>query len=468
MWNRRQFIAAAGLSSWMVRSAQANSNATAQRIVETVKQLTVSQKATLRLMLPIGSESNVAPLVASFRRATGVDVELDVTPVDDINSRLFLSHIRQQPVDIALPATFGIPDLASAGVIRPLAPLLPRDLLSIGCLYDLGDRFDEQRYGFQTDGDVYLMFYNRAMLGDPALAMGYAEKFGDKLSPARTYAELDQMIEYFHDPAAGRYGAALFRTPTYIAWEWWMRFHANGGLPFSGDMQPAISGEAGVRALEDMVRVSDFLIPDASTAGLVRNWEVFSEGNVFANIGWGGSQKYFMRSNAGLVGGVETAMPPGGGIDGEHQFAYFNWGWSYAVPATSAYPELAALFARYATLPDVSTEAVRDQAGFFDPFHDVHYEDETIREAYGGQFLTVHRQALRQALPDLYLLGRNQYIEALSKHLLDAHAKSVSPYEALSAVETHWEQITERLGNKKQAEQWQALRARYPQWLRRG
>lgn len=465
MWNRRQLLAIAALLPWAKSQSFANTEAIEDAILTTVKKLTVGKNPTLKLMLPTGSESNVAPLTAMFRRATGVVVELDVTPVDDINSRLYLAHIRRQPVDLALPATFGIPDLASAGVIRPLAPLLSKDQLREQSLYDLGDAFDNQRYGFQTDGDVYLMFYNRQMLQDEALVEAYQDRFGRELRPARTFTELDQMIEFFHAPSENRFGAALFRTPTYIVWEWWMRFHAYGGLPFSTSMVPKLTCEAGVHALEDMIRVSEFLTPGAATDGLVDNWEVYSRGNVFANIGWGGSQKFFMRGHNGLAAGVEAALPPGGGENGEHALPYFNWGWSYAVPAMSSAPELAALFARYATLPRVSTEAVRDADGFFDPFHAEHYDDPIIRKAYGDQFLGVHREALSRALPDLYLAGRNQYVEDLSKNLLEAHAKKVSAVEALRAAETQWEVITGRLGRDEQIRQWRRLLARYPDWL---
>ncbi len=461
--NRRTLLAAAAAWPLTLCRLEARESLAAD-IISAARKLKTG--ASIRLLAPIGSEGNLQPIAVAFEQATGIKVELDLTPVDDINTRLFLAHMQRQSVDLALPATFGLPDLIESGVIQPLDDILPRAHIAMGGLYDAGNRVGGRRYGFQTDGDVYLMFYNRALLNDAALNAAYEDRFGAPLQAATTFAELDRNIEYMHAPDKNRYGGALFRTPTYIVWEWWIRLHAYGGLPFDHAMEPTLATEAGVRALEDMVRVSEFLTPDAATAGLVRNWQVFSRGNVFANIGWGGSQKYFMRDHQDLPQGVETALTPcGGHAEGGGEFAYFNWGWSYAVPQTSGNPKLAALFARYATLPETSVLAVRDQEGFFDPFHASHYQDETIRETYGTQFLAVHEKALRSALPDLYLRGRNSYVEVLSKQLIEAHQRRSSAFEALTAVESSWRQISERLGVDRQRSQWHALRATYPSWL---
>ncbi|MEP2472960.1 MAG: hypothetical protein ABJH45_15580 [Paracoccaceae bacterium] len=58
-------------------------------------------------------------------------------------------------------------DLVASNVLRPLDDLAKihepagfRD----GMIYSLGDSFDRQTYGFQADGDAYLLFYRKDML----------------------------------------------------------------------------------------------------------------------------------------------------------------------------------------------------------------------------------------------------------------------------------------------------------------
>lgn len=80
--------------------------------------------------------------------------------------------------------------------------------------------------------------------------------------------------------------------PGYVAWEWWVRFHAKGLWPFSAQMEPQIASDAGVEALEEMIRATEHLCPETSQLGLFANWERYSRGDIYCNIGWGGSQKY--------------------------------------------------------------------------------------------------------------------------------------------------------------------------------
>ena len=92
-------------------------------------------------------------------------------PVDDINSALILASLSGRVVDIALPATFGIPDLVEAGALLALDDYRTRHSPSHEerSLFALGDVYDNKLFGYQTDGDVYVTFYNRRVLEHPKL-----------------------------------------------------------------------------------------------------------------------------------------------------------------------------------------------------------------------------------------------------------------------------------------------------------
>ena len=197
----------------------------------------VGDARTLSVLLPEGSRANLEPVAAVFTERTGVKVDLQEVHVDQINAELMLNSVLgEAKYDVALPATFGVADLVAAGAIHALddyaaryEPTGFRDPM----LYQEGDRFDGQTYGFQTDGDAYVMFYHREMLDDPNEQARYADRFGYPLAMPETWAELDRQIRFFHAPEADRYGGLLFRTPGYLAWEWWIRFHAKGYWPLS-------------------------------------------------------------------------------------------------------------------------------------------------------------------------------------------------------------------------------------------
>ena len=167
-------------------------------VASEVVRLASGRDIDLRLLIPDGSQGNVEPVIGAFEEMTGIRVNLIVTAVDDINTRLMLDQMGgKEGYDLALPATFGIPELAEAGVLADLDALASRyepTALREQSLYPVGDRYDGRLYGFQADGDAYLMFYNKPWLDDVANRQRYADEFGHALAIPETWRELDRQM----------------------------------------------------------------------------------------------------------------------------------------------------------------------------------------------------------------------------------------------------------------------------------
>ncbi|MGI9488499.1 MAG: ABC transporter substrate-binding protein [Geminicoccaceae bacterium] len=434
---------------------------------EEAASLASGRRIQLRLLIPNGSQANVEPVIRAFKEMSGIDIELTVTAVDDINTKLMLDQmVGSEGYDLALPATFGIPELAEAGALLDISGLASKyepEALREHSLYSIGDSYDGRLYGFQADGDSYLMFYNKPWLEDAENQKRYADRFGEPLAIPETWRELDRQMAFFHQPDRGRFGGALFRTPTYIAWEWWIRYHAKGMWPFDGEMNPLIDGEAGVSALEELIAASQSLYPEASGAGLFDNWKAYARGNIYANIGWGGTQKHLNGPASKLRGKLAFSVTPGGFVDGEKLItSYFNWGWNYVVTSRSNEAEIAYLFALFASSPRQSTRSISDPKGYFDPHRPEHYKDEGIIDAYSEDFLLAHEASMRNAIPDLYLDGHGEYFGALSEGIIAVHEGRRDAAGAISETAKRWTIITHRLGQAKQQVQWHALRSKYP------
>lgn len=435
--------------------------------VQQAVQLKGNRDISLDLLLPNGSGANVAPVVTAFTQATGIAIGMTETPVDDINLRLTLDALGgNSTYDLALPATFGIPDLVEADAIIPISAFA-RNHEPAGfrddVLYQTGDTFDNEIYGFQTDGDAYVMFFHKDMLESETEQKRFEDAFGYPLAPPETWEQLDQQIKHFHRPDDDLGGGLLFRTPSYVAWEWWVRFHAKGVWPLSEDLVPQINGPEGVAALEELIAVTEYLCSETSTLGLFGNWERYGKGDVYCNIGWGGSQKYLNGPDSNMRGRMVYAPTPGGRIDGKLlQTPYFNWGWNYVVTSQSQEPELAYLFALFASSSQMSTLSVSQRDGYFDPFRPEHYNAPSIQKAYSTDFLAVHFHSMKNAIPDLYLAQQGQYFSALSEWLSRALHKEVSPQQALNRVADNWSLISVRTDFKKQQKRWQELRNKYP------
>jgi multiple sugar transport system substrate-binding protein len=158
---------------------------------------------------------------------------------------------------------------------------------------------------------------------------------------------------------------------------------------------------------------------------------------------------------------------PGGMVNGKLlKTPYFNWGWNYVVSSASRQSELAYLFTLYACSPAMSTVAVRDVDGYFDPFREVHYKDPQIIQNYSEPFLAVHEQAMRDSIPDLYLRGQGEYFDILRVNLQAADVGEKKPKEALDEIASKWETITRRMGKQSQVVQWRFLKSNYPEGIR--
>lgn len=452
--SRRQFMLYSGLLASGVSWGSVPGESLAATVRRVARETDVR---TLRLLYPEGALANINPIVASFSEQTGIGIELSETLVDDVHTKLLIEHSsRQSRFDLALPATYSIPDLAEAGAIRDLSPYVVKyeqNLIDSPSLYSLGDRYKNRFYGYQTDGDVYLMFYLRQLFHNPDEQKRYADRYGEELRIPESWAELDRIMAFFHRPDEDRYGGCLFRTPDYMTWEWWIRFHETGLLPLTEDVVPNFVNDQGVDALEALLAASRFQHPSSATNGLFDNWDVYSDGKCAVNIGWGGSQKHFNRQDSSIRGEVLHGTTPG--------VSYFNWGWNFVTTSSCKSPELGFLFGLFATRPDVSLRAVRED-GFFDPFREEHYTDDEIASVYGQTFLDAHHRGMREAIPDFYLSHRDDYFRSLTNNIALAYNRRITAEEALRFTAEDWERLTERFGRESQGDQWRFLRTQYP------
>ncbi|MFK8027329.1 MAG: extracellular solute-binding protein [Gammaproteobacteria bacterium] len=442
-----------------------------QRIIDQVKKLSSGKDVTLSILQPEGSLGNVKPTGDLFYKHTGVAIKYIEASLDEINSKIMAQSLSDNTYfDIALPATFGLPDLVEAEVIQDLTEYAekyqPKEY-ETSMLYPIGDFYKGRFYGYQTDGDAYLMFYNKAWLENESEQEKFKALHGYPLTVPDTWEQLDQMIKFFHRPKDGKFGGALFRNKDYLAWEWWTRFHAKGYFPFDNHLKPQINSQAGVKALEELINTTKYLYPESTTNGLFDNWEAFSQGNMFCNIGWGGTQKYLNKPNSKIRDNLAFGPTPGGIVKNNLlHMPYFNWGWNYTVSSYSKEAELAFLYTLFACSPSMSTLAVQFPDGYFDPFRKEHYQDKKIIETYSKPFLEAHESSMKNSIPDLYLTGQGDYWDALKEHLDLANRGKMDAELALNTTAKIWNQISARHGVKNQLEQWKYLKDFYPKNIR--
>ncbi len=476
---RRQFISRAGKALLVFQSISLGFQASAQTIqedqiiIDKIKANPQFKGRTITLLYPKGSKPNLIPIVRDFKERTNITVKLREGSLDNIASEILLQDRldKLNTIDIALPSTFSIPDLAEAGVIEDLTSLAkkfePANFRD-SSLYTLGDTYNSKFYGYQADGDAYIMFYHRDFLENKKFQVQYRTKFGVDLAVPQTWQELDRQIKFFNRPKEGLFGGSLFRNKDYLAWEFWARLHAKGVYPVDENMKPRFTQREAIEALTELIETSKSLSPHSAKDGLFDNFKHFSQGKSYCNIGWGGTQKYLRSSNSLMKGRIIHAPLPGGNFGGKNlSIPYFNWGWNYVVSRKSTQKELAYLFSLFANTARLSTKAVREEEGYFDPHRREHYQDSAIKETYGDRFLKVHHYSLKNSIPDFYIRGQGEYFEALKRAIHLSNTQKLEPKLALSLAAKKWEQLTSKLGRANQIKQWKKLKNSYPKELKK-
>src|SRR5690606_29890440 len=149
-----------------------------------------------------------------------VTVDYVEVPNSEINQKVLLEAVsRSGSFDLALPASFGLPDLAESGILVNLdqyAQKYEPDNFQEDALYTVGDYYKGSLYGYQTDGDTYVMFYNKPWLENADENKAFSDQHGYELKVPDTWEELDAMMAFFHRPDENMYGGALFRTQYFI------------------------------------------------------------------------------------------------------------------------------------------------------------------------------------------------------------------------------------------------------------
>ena len=432
-----------------------------------------SKAKSLTVLYPQGCLANLKPIIQEFEALTGTKILVKEAGFSDITNQILKSSLLSKSTsefDIAIPPTFSIPDLAEAKVIHNLSDYAknyePDNSQSL--LYTLGDYYHDGLFGYQSSGDAYLLFLRKSWLRDPNNQKRYEDRFGSKLDVPMTWEELDRQMSFFHDPEKQRFGGCFYRNKLYMHWEYWIRLHGQGSYPLNKNMRPLLNNDACLNAIEQMKTATTYLHPSSQKNGPYENFSVFGEGQTYANLSWGGGQKFFNAPKSKIRNDLIVTQSPGGILGGKpSQISYFNWGWTFVVGNKAKDPELSYLFCLLATSPKTSSTAVAKAKGFFDPYRTEHFEHGPIAEVYGKPFLAALHASLKTAIPDLYIKAQGQYFAALRQGINSVLYQKVPPKVALGAIVRKWDKITNAQGVEGQKKQWQALMNKYPENLKK-
>jgi multiple sugar transport system substrate-binding protein len=460
-----------------------------ERALNGIKALKAAGKIkdgdTFTIMHHSGQRNNIIPALEEWKKLTGLNFQsAEIGLESDIYTKAMNEAVvRTGDYDIFLTFCNWIGDMAEAGLIvdqtdwwakydpevdhGPNAYVAPLDKFT--------SLYKGRRYATGADDDAFSLFYRKDIMEDPNEAKAFEDKYGRKLEIPNTWNEFDEWVAFFDRPDQGMRGAHMYAERYFAYTAWAARFASKGGAYFNDNMDPLITSDEGVTALEEQIKLTqNYMWPDAVTGDWSVAYSRFPEGSVFFAWAWASLGKWAQDPETSkIVGKVGYINVPGTMNDSVLVRADPHVvGWSFSVSRYGKAPEAAYCFIQWFCGPQVGLDAI-SRVGTLDPFRKPWFEDEKMKKAYGADFMPVLLNLTEETFADLALRGAAEYLDNLNLNLQQAFAGEKGAEAALKDTADAWQKITDRIGRLGQIEAWRGERKNYPQaiqdlWAKKG
>jgi multiple sugar transport system substrate-binding protein len=320
---------------------------------------------------------------------------------------------------------------------------------------------DGKTYALMYDGDMLQVAYRKDLFDDPTEQKNFKAKYGWDLAPPTTWDQYTQISEFFTRPP-NLYGTAFYAARGFC-YAWFVNIFAGlGGRWFADDMKPAINSEAGVKALEMLVKMKDYAVPNILQIDYPALNEVFLNGSTAMVIQWNDLA-------------LKVANPKMSKIVGKGAYApvpvrtYLPYSRVMAVSAFAKNPEDAYRVAAYMQLPDVTITYVYDSDDGQDPYRWSSLKPEAATKTHTGapsldlatakNYVDAIREGLKAGYPELSIPGAPRYLDILDLYVSQALSGGMKPKDALDATAREWAGITEAYDPNRQ-------KAAYAAWIK--
>jgi multiple sugar transport system substrate-binding protein len=372
---------------------------------------------------------------------------------------------RSSAYDVLVFPPYFLGDFVALGFLRELdqyKSLIDPQLADYLPVYrDPVIKRDGKLYALMYDGDNLQVIYRADLFNDAAEQKNFKAKYGWDLAAPKTWDQFMQIAEFFTRPP-NLYGTAFYAQRGFC-YAWFINIFAGmGGRWFSDDMKPGINSEAGVKALEMLVKQKQYSPPNILQIGYPELNDAFLNGSTAMVVQWNDLPLKVDDPKMSKVVGK-------GGVAPIPVRTYMPYSRVMAVSAFSKNPEDAYRVAAYMQLPDVTVTYVYDSNCGQDPYRVSSLKWEAATKNHQGGpalapdlakvYVETIKEGLKNGYPELSIPGAPRYLDILDLYVSQALAGSLPPKAALDAAANEWNNIT-------QAEDPDSQKAAYAAWVK--
>jgi len=444
-----------------------------------------SGTVTLKVLISPDNVPDFEPFYPEWLRETGIKIETNTVPWPDWFKELMnVSITKTDAYDVFMMAPQWVPDLAEAKVLENLTPFVskykpettdPKSNNRVLPGLESYMKYRNNYYILFSDTDVATLYLRKDWLSDPENIKNFQAKYNYPLNKPKTVEEWKDQLEFFNNPAEGRYGMAM-SWGDETAFDFFSRFLSQKKGFFDNQMHPLINSPEAVKALNEMKANLAYAMPGILEFDSVRALEAFASGKVYCTLIMTWAQGAFEDPKISKVVGKVTYAPhPGRMINGElvsPQPQY--WGWGYSVSAYSKNKELAYLYSQWMNGAAMNARIAMTPGGWYDINKASDYDEKQfpqIRRKNGGiymdEWLSTQKWQVEHCFPAITMRGGEEYSGVLLEAVSGVLKGAQDAQTALNGVAQKWEEITERYGRNGQIESWNSLKAMYSPAVRK-
>ncbi|MGO3320141.1 MAG: ABC transporter substrate-binding protein, partial [Microbacterium gubbeenense] len=318
---------------------------------------------TLSVLIAAPQEGAGKILEEEFEKEHDVEVEVEVVPYDQIQSKVTLDvQSGTSAYDVIQYWYPTVGALAEAGALADITDWVAGDedidqADFIDAVYQPYTQYDGKTYGLPIDGDTHVLFYNTEIFERNGVEP--PATWDEYVDVARTITE--------NESGDGVYGTALLgsKSAFNIGSSFFNRLATMSSDPIDSAM-PQLDSDVAVEAAQAMLDVSEYALPSPLEIGFEQALPQFLAGKVGMMEFWTDLGVFAQDPEQSQIvdgwGVVPLPLGPEGSVSGA-----LNAGWAMGISPNAADEDLAKQFVAFASSAETNEMLITTTGSGIDP-----------------------------------------------------------------------------------------------------
>ncbi|QEW02145.1 extracellular solute-binding protein [Microbacterium lushaniae] len=393
---------------------------------------------TLKVLIAAPQEGAGKILEADFEEETGVEVEVEVVPYDQIQTKAILdAQSGTNNYDVIQYWYTSVGALAEADALADITEWVEGDeeidssdfIEAITAPYT---EYEGATFGLPIDGDTHVLFYNKAIF----------ERNGVEV-PA-TWDEYLQVSKTITDAekANGVYGNALLgsKSAFNIGSTFFNRLATMSPDPIDSQM-PQLNTDAAVAAAQSMLDAAPYALPSPLEIGFEQALPQFLSGSVGMIEFWTDLGVFAQDPEQSKIvdgwGVAPLPVGPEGSVSGA-----LNAGWAMGISPNASDEDLAKQFVAFASSKDMNEKLITTTGSGVDPIRTSTLESSAYTE-FAPEVSAVAAEVLPNAQSWPTSPQAPEMIQSLSDNLALMLQGSLTAEEAMQQTWDSWQSMAD-------------------------